>query len=123
MSYYFLKHFHMSFALVSGFLFIMRGLWTLQQSSLAQRRSLRLAAHVINTALVASAIGLSLVSTQQPWLQPWLTVKLLALLAYITAANVALRRDLGGPARVVAFATALLLFVYILKLAVIRQTL
>jgi uncharacterized membrane protein SirB2 len=123
MSYHILKHFHMSFALVSGFLFAMRGLWTLRDSPLAQRRSLRLAAHTIDTALLASAIGLVAWSAQYPSPQPWLSVKVVALVAYIGAGSLALKRGCARPVRAAAFAAALLLFGYILKLALTGQVL
>lgn len=121
MSYYVLKHFHMSFALVSGFLFTVRGLWMLQDSPLAQRRSLRLASHAIDTLLLTSAIGLAVWSAQYPFLQPWLTAKILALLAYIVAGAFALKRGKTRTVRAAAFAAALLLFAYVLKLAFTKQ--
>ena len=121
MNYFALKHFHMSFALASGFLFSVRGLWMLQDSPLAQRRSLRLASYAIDSLLLASAIGLVVWSDQYPFVQPWLTAKILALVAYAVAGVIALKRGKTRVVRTAAFVTALLLFAYILKLAFTKQ--
>ncbi|HVL76722.1 MAG TPA: SirB2 family protein [Noviherbaspirillum sp.] len=121
MTYYTLKHLHVACALVSGLLFGMRGLWMLQASPLAQRRSLRLAAHVIDTVLLVSAIGLVVWSARYPLLQDWLTVKVIAVFAYIGVGSIALKRGSSRFVRGVAFVTALAIFAYILKLALTKQ--
>lgn len=121
MSYFALKHFHVSFALVSGFLFAVRGMWTLQGSAWGQRRSLRLASYLIDSALLGSAIGLVVWSGQYPGVHAWLTAKILALIAYIVAGSIALKRGRTRTVRGIAYVIALMLFVYILKVALTKQ--
>ena len=42
--------------------------------------------------LLVSAIALAAITAQYPFVQPWLTAKVLALLAYILLGTVAIRR-------------------------------
>jgi uncharacterized membrane protein SirB2 len=123
MSYFALKHLHVSFALVSGFLFAVRGIWMLQGSALARRRSLELASYAIDTILLSSAIGLVMWSAQYPLAQTWLSVKVVVLLAYIVAGSIALKRGKTKAVRASAYVLALLLFAYILKVALTKQVL
>ena len=117
MEYLMLKHLHMSFALLSGGLFLLRGVWMLRASSMLGRRWVRIAPHIIDTVLLASAIGLAVWSSQYPFQQGWLTAKVLALVGYIGLGTVALKRGKTPAVRAAAFAGALLLFVYIVTVA------
>ena len=123
MTYYALKHIHMTFAVLSGALFLMRGLWMLAESAYLQRRWVRIAPHVIDTLLLASAIGLALWSSQYPGQAPWLTAKLVALVAYIGLGTVALKRGRTRTVRALAFAGALACFAYIVAVALTKNPL
>jgi uncharacterized membrane protein SirB2 len=121
MDYLTLKHVHMSCAAASGTFFLVRGMWMLGGSARLQQRWVRVAPHVIDTLLLASAIGLAIWSAQYPGRQPWLTAKILALLAYIGLGTVALKRGRTKPVRAAAFAAALLCFAYIAAVAVTKN--
>ncbi|HEY8609043.1 MAG TPA: SirB2 family protein [Noviherbaspirillum sp.] len=123
MSYLALKHIHMSFAVLSGLLFLTRGMLMLGGSALLQKRLLRIAPHVIDTLLLASALVLVVLGNQYPFVQDWLTAKVLALVGYIAFGAIALRQGRPKPVRAFAFVTALLLFAYILKVAITKQVL
>jgi len=123
MSYYALKHIHMTFAVLSGVLFLVRGLWMLAESKRLEQRWVKIAPHVIDTLLLASAIGLAVWSSQYPGQSPWLTAKLLALVAYIGLGTVALKRGRTREARALAFVGALACFAYILAVAVTKNPL
>jgi uncharacterized membrane protein SirB2 len=122
MDYLSLKHFHMSCAALSGSLFLLRGAWMLRASSMLQRRWVRIAPHVVDTLLLASAIGLAAWSQQYPGQQPWLTAKVCALLGYIVLGTIALKRGRTEGQRGAAFAGALALFGYIVLAAVTKKT-
>jgi uncharacterized membrane protein SirB2 len=79
--------------------------------------------HVIDTLLLASALTLVVWSHQYPGAQNWLTAKLLALIVYIGLGTVALKRGRTKGARIAAFIAALLVFGYIVKVALTRQVL
>lgn len=123
MSYTALKHVHMSFAVLSGALFLLRGLWMLAESKQLQQRWVRIAPHVVDTLLLASAIGLAVWSSQYPGQSPWLSAKLVALVAYIGLGTVALKRGRTRQLRALAFAGALACFAYILAVAVTKNPL
>ncbi|RNF28273.1 Invasion gene expression up-regulator SirB [Massilia aurea] len=123
MSYYALKHIHMTFAVLSGALFLVRGLWMLAESKRLQQRWVRIAPHVIDTLLLGSAIGLAVWSSQYPGQSPWLTAKLVALVAYIGLGTVALKRGRTRQVRALAFVGALACFAYILAVAVTKNPL
>lgn len=117
MTYFALKHAHMLFAAVSGIFFLVRGLWMLSGSALLKRRWARTLPHVVDTLLLASAIGLAVWSRQYPFVQPWLTAKVVALVAYILLGMVALRFGRTKGVRATAYVAALATFGYILVVA------
>ena len=121
MDYLSLKHFHMSCAALSGTLFLLRGKWMLRASPMLQQKWVRIAPHIIDTLLLASAIGLAAWSHQYPGRQPWLTVKVLALLGYIVLGSIALKRGRTNRQRQAALVAALALFLYIGMVAVTKR--
>ncbi|NMM38215.1 MAG: SirB2 family protein [Glaciimonas sp.] len=121
MSYLALKHFHITCAALSGGLFLLRGFWMLVDSSILQRRWVRIAPHVIDTLLLTSALVMVFWSGQYPFVQNWLTAKVIALVVYIGLGTVALKRGKTKAVRVAAFISALLVFAYIVGVALTRQ--
>lgn len=117
MTYFALKHAHMMFAALSGIFFLVRGLWMLTGSALLKRRWARTLPHVIDTLLLATAIGLAVWSRQYPFVQPWLTAKVVALIAYILLGMVALRFGRTKGVRTMAYVAALATFGYMLVVA------
>lgn len=121
MDYLAVRHMHMGFAALSGAFFLLRGVWMLRASPLLQQRWVRIAPHVIDTLLLASAFYLMFVSQQYPFAQPWLGAKVCALVLYIGLGTVALKRGRTARVRAFAFGGALLAFAYIAAVAVTRQ--
>jgi uncharacterized membrane protein SirB2 len=121
MDYLAVRHMHMGFAALSGTFFLLRGLWMLRASPLLQQRWVRIAPHVIDTLLLASALFLVFVSGQYPFAQPWLGAKLCALVLYIVLGTIALKRGRTAQVRALAFGAAVLTFAYIVAVAVTRQ--
>ena len=123
MDYSAIKHLHITFAVLSGSFFFLRGIWMMRQSSVLQRRWVRIAPHVIDTMLLASALVLVLWSGQYPFGQPWLGAKVLALIAYIVLGAIALKRGKNQAVRTRAFFAALAVFAYIVAVALTKQVL
>ncbi|MEW9899185.1 SirB2 family protein [Chitinivorax sp. PXF-14] len=121
MSYLAIKHIHMLCAGISISLFITRGIWMLTDSPMLTRRWVKIAPHINDTLLLTAAITLAVWSHQYPFVMPWLTAKVLALLAYIGLGMVALKRGRSKPVRAGAFALALLTFAYIVAVALTRS--
>jgi uncharacterized membrane protein SirB2 len=123
MNYFLLKHLHMSCAALSGALFLLRGLWMLQDSPRLGRRWVRTLPHLVDTVLLASAVTLAMWSAQYPLAQPWLTAKVGALLLYIVLGSVALKRGRSKGIRAAAFLGALATFAYIVAVALSKNPL
>lgn len=121
MSYLLLKHLHITCVVLSGFGFLLRGALMLADSPLRQRRVLRIAPHLIDTVLLVSAIGLTLSIGQYPFVNAWLTAKLFGLLAYIGLGTMALKRGRTRAQRATYFGLALLVFTYIVSVALRHQ--
>lgn len=112
-----LKHLHLTTVILSFTLFALRGVWMLIDSPRLQRRWVRITPHVIDTVLLASAIGLALILEQYPFVHDWLTAKVLGLIAYILLGSIALRYGPNKLTRVVAWVAALAMFGYIVSVA------
>ena len=123
MVYLLLKQVHVACAFLSIAGFGARGVLMLRESPLLQSRFVRVAPHVVDTLLLASALAMAWLSGQYPFAQSWLTAKLLALVAYIILGTVALKRGRGKAVRAIAFALALGAALYIVCVALTRNPL
>ncbi len=118
-----LRALHMSCAALSLSLFALRGSWMMLRPERLQQRWVKIVPHLIDTLLLASAIALTGVIHQYPFVQGWLTAKVLALIAYIALGSIALKRGRTRGVRVAAFVAALLVFGYIVLTAVAHDPL
>ena len=112
-----LKALHVASVVVSIGLFLLRAVLSLAGSARLQARFLRIAPHVVDTVLLASAVLLTLILHQYPFVNGWLTAKLLALVAYVALGSVAIKRGRTPAIRAVALVAALLVVGYILGTA------
>ncbi|MBW8191837.1 SirB2 family protein [Neiella marina] len=76
-----LKHLHVLLVALSVGLLILRAIWLMRGSALMQRKWVKIVPHVIDTALLAAAIGM--VSMMPGLNQPWLWEKLVLVVLYI----------------------------------------
>lgn len=120
MSYFALKHLHITCVALSGLGFLWRGGLMMAGSSKLQALPARVLPHVVDTLLLTSAIALAWQSSQYPFVQGWLTAKLLGLIAYIGLGTMALKRGRTPAIRARFFAAALLVFGYIVAVAVTK---
>lgn len=118
-----LKFVHIACAIVSICGFTLRGILMLLDSPLLATRFARIAPHVVDTVLLASALWLAALIGQYPFVEGWLTAKVLALIVYIVLGALALKRARSKPVRVAAFALALLAAAYIVSVALTRDPL
>jgi uncharacterized membrane protein SirB2 len=120
-AYLFFKHFHVACVAVSLAGFVVRGALMLADSPLLGTRFVRVAPHVVDTALLASAAWLAWFLGQYPFVHGWLTAKVLGLVAYILLGTVALKRGRSKAIRAVAFAAALASAGYVVSVALTRD--
>ena len=121
MDYASVRAIHVVCAGISIALFIARGSMQLAGVDWRRWRWLRLAPHLNDTLLLGAAVALALASHQYPLAQPWLTAKVVALLAYIALGMVALRAGTAAAPRLLAFCLALATVAYIVAVAVTRS--
>ena len=121
MDYLLLRKIHVACVVLSLSLFAVRGAWMVAGTLRDKGRWVRIVPHVIDTALLASAIGLAITIGQYPGTSGWLTAKVAGLLAYIVLGSIALKRGKTLRLRVAAFIGALAVFAYIVGVAVTRQ--
>ena len=118
-----LKHFHITCVVLSGAGFFVRGWWSVTGSPLLAARLTRWLPHLIDTCLLASAIGLAWMAGQYPFVHAWLTAKVLGLLVYIGLGSVALRPGRPRAVRLAAWLAALGVFSYIVSVALTKNPL
>jgi uncharacterized membrane protein SirB2 len=123
MSYLAIKYCHIACALLSGGFFVLRGCWMIAGSALLRRRWVRTAPHALDTLLLSSALTMAIWSGQYPFVDGWLTAKIVALLLYIVLGSIALKRGKTRASRLAAFAGALAVFSYIVSVALTKQPL
>jgi uncharacterized membrane protein SirB2 len=121
MSYLAIKHLHVTCVALSGLGFCLRGWWMAHGSKRLHAPVTRVWPHVIDTALLGSALTLAWMSGQYPFVQGWLTAKVIGLLVYIVCGAMALRRARTQAARRRYLALALLAYVYIIGVALTRH--
>ena len=121
MDYSAIKQLHIACAALSGSLFLLRGIWMLRDSSMLQRRWVRVVPHVVDTLLLTSAIFMVALSGQYPFAQGWLTAKVLALIVYVVLGTVALKRGRSKTVRGWAFIAAMTVFAYIGSVAATKH--
>jgi uncharacterized membrane protein SirB2 len=120
-NYLAIKHLHLTCVGLSGSLFLLRGIWKMRDSAMLDKRWVKVLPHVIDTLLLASALTLAVLSGQYPFQQNWLTAKLFALILYIVLGTVALKRGKTPAMRTAAFIAAVLVFAYIISVALSKQ--
>lgn len=117
MIYLLLKSIHVTAVIASFSLFFLRGLWMMAAPGKLAARWVRVVPHVVDTVLLVSAIALAVVTAQYPFVQSWLTAKVLALPLYIGLGIVALRGGRTRRVRIIAWVLALMVFCYIVAVA------
>lgn len=116
-----IKNIHISCAVLTFISFSVRSLWMILDSPLLQRRWVKFVPHIIDSLLLATGIALVIMLHQYPGVETWLTVKLVALLAYIIIGAIALKHGKTKTIRVIASIGALSAFFYMVKVALTRM--
>ncbi|MDP3585579.1 MAG: SirB2 family protein [Thiobacillus sp.] len=123
MIYLALKNLHLATLTITLALFLLRGAWMMADSPRLQARWVRIVPHVNDTLLLVSGIALAVLIQQYPLVHGWLTAKLFALIAYIVLGTLALKRGKTKPQRIVAWFAALLVFGYMVAVALAHDPL
>ncbi|NJO14648.1 MAG: SirB2 family protein [Thioploca sp.] len=115
-----LKSIHIFCVLLTFLSFFIRGIWMIQNHPRLQQRWVKIVPHLIDSVLLLSGISLVFTIHQYPFINHWLTAKLLALLLYIILGSIALKRGKTKTIRLTAWISALGAFLYMVTVAITR---
>ena len=118
-----MKSIHMITLTITITGFILRSIWMLRDSPLLQTRLVKTLPHVNDTVLFISAIWTAALLGQYPFVNAWLTAKVVGLLAYIILGAIALSYGKTRLIRSMAFVGALLCFAYVVAVAFTKNPL
>jgi len=118
MTYSLLKALHISFVITSYTLFFLRGLMTLQEKNMPQQRWIKIVPHVVDTLLLVFGIALAFSIHQYPFVDSWLTAKVVGLVLYIGLGSIALKYGMTKTIRLSAWLAAQAVFAYIVLVAI-----
>ena len=108
---------HVGCVIASGSLFFTRGCMMLAGLPAANHIALRRLSVAIDSLLLAAAIALTTIVHQYPFVQAWLTAKVVLLVVYIVLGVFALRRGRTRTIRATCFAAAMIVFLFIVSVA------
>ena len=115
--YLLLRNLHITCAVVSIALFVLRHVLSLRNINWRKSMALRVMPHIVDSLLLVSAILLTFAIDQYPFVNSWLTVKVIALVAYIVLGMQALKVGRSQSARRVAFLAAVIVFAFMVTVA------
>ncbi|MGE0113396.1 MAG: SirB2 family protein [Steroidobacteraceae bacterium] len=112
-----IKWAHIFCVIFSGSLFALRGVLVLSGARYGNHPALRWLSYAIDTALLTTALMLVTILQQYPFVQAWLTVKVLLLVVYIVLGSFALRRAGTPVMRMMCFSAAIAVYLFIASIA------
>ena len=115
--YAIIKNAHISFALLSISLFVLRAYWSVMESQQLQKPWAKTVPHVNDALLLICAIYLMNASNQFPFSSDWLTAKFVALIIYIGTGTIAIKRGKTRGIRLLFTLLAIATFCYIFIVA------
>lgn len=118
-----LKSLHLITVLITLIGFLLRAWWMISDSPLLFAKPVKIFPHVNDTLLLGTALGAGYVSGQLPFVDPWLTAKLIGVIAYIVFGAFGLHYGKTKPIRIMFLLAALLSFSYVIAVAVTRNPL
>lgn len=115
------KYIHLAAVLLSFCGFVLRAGWMLTDSPMLGKRWVKVLPHIIDTALLLSALWLVYLMSLPLLQTDWLLAKIIALLVYILLGTMALKRARTKLQRLIFALLALLVFLYIVSVAMSKS--
>lgn len=113
-----LKFVHIGCVFFSLCGFLLRTYLLLYRPTMMERAWIKYPPHIVETLLLVSALSMLPLLGQYPFVDAWLTAKLLAMLLYIVIGAYALHGTKDVKHRLIASLSALTVFAYIIGVAV-----
>jgi uncharacterized membrane protein SirB2 len=119
--YALVKHVHLASVVLSLAGFVLRGILRARSSPLMNARWIRVLPHINDTILLVAALSRVVMSEQYPFVEGWLTAKVLGVIAYIILGSLALRPGSSRRMGILAWLGAIAVFGWIVSVAVTRR--
>jgi len=123
MNYLTLKYLHIICVAGSFSLFFIRGIWLLRSYPHAQEPWIRALPHVIDTLLVASAIGMLALAPKGIWDGDWMLIKVVLVVVYAVMSVLLLRLAKSKIQKILLWVAALLVFLFATTVSVLHHPL
>ena len=120
-AYLAVKALHVACVALGGLGFLLRGLVVLSGRPLPSSRWLRLVPHANDTLLLTAGIALAWMSRQYPFVDAWLTAKVLAVTAYVVLGSVALKVGRRKGVRFAAWLGGMAVYGYVISVALLKN--
>ena len=112
-----IKWVHVTAVLTSGTLFFIRGLLVNLGVRWPMAAPVRYLTYTVDTVLLTAALMLTTIVHQYPFVNAWLTTKVLLLVVYIALGTFALKRGHTRKIRFICYIAALVVFAFIISVA------
>lgn len=120
MIYLVVKNLHITLAVLSLSLFLIRAVYSVRESPWLERRWVKILPHLVDTLLLICGLTLMTILQAWPHRTPWLAVKLIALLFYIGVGSLAIKRARTPRGRALFTLLSLLIFGYMVSVAITK---
>ena len=117
------KHLHLTAVGLSILLFVFRFIWSQFDASALSKKWVKILPHIIDTVLLASAIWLCFILSQYPFVNAWLTFKVIGVVLYIVFGLFALKKAKTKLSKWGFFVAALAVLMATAMVAVTKQPL
>lgn len=117
------KHLHMTAVGLSILLFVFRFIWSQFDASVLSKKWVKILPHIVDTVLLASAIWLCVILSQYPFVNAWLTFKVVGVVLYIVFGIFALKKAKTTMGKWSFFVAALAVLMATAMVAVTKQPL
>lgn len=87
------------------------------------QRWVKIVPHIVDTGLLGCTVALTMEIHQYPFVDAWLTAKVIVLVLYILAGSIALKRGKTKTIRTMAFSFAVLCYLYLGSIALTHHPL
>ena len=112
-----IKLVHVAAVVLSGSLFLLRGLAVQFGIAIAQAAPVRYLTYAIDTVLLTAALMLATIMPKGYFANGWLATKIILLVVYIVLGTIALKRGKTRTTRALAYLAALLVFAFMITVA------
>lgn len=119
--YILIKYVHVTSVALSVTGFFVHGLLLIRAAPSMNARWFRILPHINDTILLVAALSLATMSGQYPFVADWVTAKVFGVITYIILGFLALRAESTRRMRIVFWLAALVVFGWIVSVALTRQ--